>query len=45
VTHGFWLLMSHDRSHYMVVQRHPLAFMGLTLVGFGLWFFYVLALC
>jgi hypothetical protein len=45
----------------MVLQPHPLAFVGLTLVGFGLfffcvldvlilvrfglWLFYVLALC
>jgi hypothetical protein len=45
VTHGFWLLMSHDQSHYMVLQPHPLAFVCLILVGFGLWFFCVLDLC
>jgi hypothetical protein len=45
MAHGFRLLTSHDRSHYMVLQPHPLAFVCLTLVGFGLWLFYVLSLC
>jgi hypothetical protein len=42
VAHGFRLLTSHDRSRYMVLQPHPLAFVCLTFVGFGLWFFCVL---
>jgi hypothetical protein len=42
VAHGFRLLMSHDRSRYMVLQPHPLAFVCLILVGFGLWLFCVL---
>jgi hypothetical protein len=29
----------------MVLQPHPLAFVCLILVGFGLWLFYMLALC
>jgi hypothetical protein len=36
VAHGFRLLMSHDQSRYMVLQLHPLAFVCLILVGFGL---------
>jgi hypothetical protein len=42
VTHGFRLLMSHDRSRYMVLHPHPLIFVCLTLVGFGLYLFCVL---
>jgi hypothetical protein len=42
MAHGFRLLTSHDRSHCIVLQPHPLAFMCLTLVGFGLWLFCVL---
>jgi hypothetical protein len=41
MTHGFWLLTSHDQSRYMVLQPHPLAFVCLTLVGFGLLLFCV----
>jgi hypothetical protein len=41
MTHGFRLLTSHDQSRYMILQPHPLAFMCLTLVGFGLWLFCV----
>jgi hypothetical protein len=43
VAHGFWLLTSQDQSRYMVLQPHPLAFVCLILVGFGLWLFHVLA--
>jgi hypothetical protein len=37
--HGFRLLTSHDRSRYMVLQPHPLAFVcvdscGILLVAF-----------
>jgi hypothetical protein len=42
MAHEFRLLTSHDRSRYMVLEPHPLAFMCLTLVGFGLWLFCVL---
>jgi hypothetical protein len=45
VAHGFRLLMSHGRSRYMVLQPHPLTFMCLILMGFGLWLFCVLDLC
>jgi hypothetical protein len=45
VAHGFRLLMSHNWSHYMVLQPHPLAFVCLILVEFGLWLFFVLDLC
>jgi TRAP-type mannitol/chloroaromatic compound transport system permease large subunit len=33
VAHRFRLLISHDRSRYMVLQTHLLAFMCLILVG------------
>jgi hypothetical protein len=36
VTHVFRLLISHDQSRYMVLQSHPLVFMRLILVGFGM---------
>jgi hypothetical protein len=42
VGHGFRLLKSHNQIRYMVLQSHPLAFVCLTLVGFGLWLFCVL---
>jgi hypothetical protein len=29
----------------MVLQPHPLAFMCLIIMGFGLWLFYLLDLC
>jgi hypothetical protein len=45
VAHGFRLLTTLDRSRYMGLQPHPLTFVCLTLVVFGLWPFYVLALC
>jgi hypothetical protein len=36
MAHGFRLLMSYDRSRYIVLQSHPLAFVCLILVGFDL---------
>jgi hypothetical protein len=33
MAHGFRLLISHDRSRYMVLQPHPHAPVCLTCVG------------
>jgi hypothetical protein len=46
VTDGFRLLMSHDPSHYMVLQPHPLIYCVLDVFdSCGIWLVTFLYAC